>query len=234
MSARAERLIVALDVPDLVTVDVALARLLGVTPFFKVGLELFTAVGPPAVERVVACGGRVFLDLKVHDIPATARGALRSAARLGASLVTVHALGGPAMIGAAREAAEAGGPRAPKVLAVTVLTSHAEEDLAVLGLAGPISTAVLRLGRMAVAAGAHGLVCSPLEARALRAALGPDVLLVVPGVRPAGAAADDQRRTLTPAEAIAAGADHVVVGRPILGAADPGAAARAILAEMAG
>jgi orotidine-5'-phosphate decarboxylase len=226
-----DRLIVALDLPDLASVDTALARLGAATRFYKVGLELFTACGPAAVERVVRHGARVFLDLKICDIPATARGAVRSAASLGADFTTVHALGGRAMIAAAREASDSA-PHGPKILAVTLLTSLGDEDLGALGVAGPSESAVLRLGRMAIAAGANGLVASPREVAALRQAVGPGPLLVIPGVRPAGAAADDQRRTLTAGEAMAAGADHIVVGRPILQSPDPAAAARAILSEI--
>jgi len=227
---RAE-LIVALDVADRAAAARAVATLAPAVRFFKVGLELFTAAGPAAVEEVRGAGARVFLDLKIHDIPATARGAARSAARLGADLITVHALGGPAMIAAARESVEAA-DTATRVLAVTVLTSLADEELAALGVAGPAAEAAVRLGRMAVRAGAHGLVASPREVAPLRAALGPSVVLVVPGVRPAGADAGDQRRTLTPRETVAAGADYLVVGRPILASADPLSAARAILGEM--
>jgi orotidine-5'-phosphate decarboxylase len=227
----ADRLIVALDLPDLAAEDRALDQLAGTVRFFKVGLELFAACGPAAVERVRRRGARVFLDLKVCDIPATARGAVASAARLGVDLLTVHALGGAAMIRAAREASDAS-PGGPKILAVTLLTSLAAPDLAAFNLAGPVEEAVVRLGRLAVAAGAHGLVASPLEVAALRAALGREVLLVTPGVRPASAAAHDQKRTLTPREAVAAGADHLVVGRPILESPDPAAAAAAILAEV--
>jgi orotidine-5'-phosphate decarboxylase len=228
----ADRLICALDVADLAAAERALTALAGVVRFYKVGLELYTASGPEAVRRVRARGARVFLDLKICDIPATARGAARAAAGLGVDLFTVHALGGAPMIAAAREASEAAG--GPKILAVTVLTSLAEADLAALGVAGPVGAAVVRLGRAAIDAGAHGLVASPREVGALRGALGPEVLLVTPGVRPAGAAAGDQKRTMTPAEAIGAGADLLVVGRPILGAPDPAAAARAILAEVGG
>jgi orotidine-5'-phosphate decarboxylase len=228
----ADRLICALDVADLAAAEGVVDALRGVVRFFKVGLELYTACGPEAVRRVRARGARVFLDLKVCDIPATARGAARAAAGLGVDLFTVHALGGAPMIAAAREASEAAG--GPRILAVTVLTSLADGDLAALGVAGPVAAAVARLGRAAIDAGAHGLVASPREVGALRAALGPGVLLVTPGIRPAGAPPGDQKRTMTPAEAVAAGADHLVVGRPILEAPDPAAAARAILAEIGG
>jgi orotidine-5'-phosphate decarboxylase len=227
---RAAELIVALDVPDLAAADAALGRLGTEVRFFKVGLELFAGAGPQAVERVRTAGARVFLDLKVGDIPHTARGAVQSAARLGVDLFTVHALGGPRMIAAAREASEAAG--GPRILAVTLLTSLEAGDLTILGLAGSVEEAVLRLSRMAVSAGAHGLVASPREVAALRAALGEEVLLVIPGVRPAGSDAGDQKRTMSPGDAVRAGADYLVVGRPVTGAPDPAAAARAILAEM--
>lgn len=194
----------------------------------KVGLELFAAEGPAAVRAAVALGRPVFLDLKLHDIPNTVEGAARSAAATGASLLTVHASGGPRMV----EAAVRGAGGKLRILAVTVLTSLDEPQLAEIGLAGPAEAAVVRLARLAVQAGAGGLVCSPLEVAAVRAAVGPGPLLVVPGVRPAGAAVGDQQRVATPAEAIRAGADVLVVGRPLRDARDPAAAAREIAAGM--
>jgi orotidine-5'-phosphate decarboxylase len=210
----------------------------------KVGLELFGAEGPAAVAALAGQGRRVMLDLKLHDIPATVAGAVRAAGRAGAELVTVHALGGPAMLAAA--AGAAGGCR---VAAVTVLTSAGPGELAAAGLP-PAEAAVPRLAQLAVAAGCRALVCSPLEAAALRALLGPTVELLCPGVRPAPAgrdprpagrgaladgprwaAADDQARVATPAAAMRAGASRIVVGRPITGAADVGAAARAVRDE---
>ncbi|MCS6854036.1 MAG: orotidine-5'-phosphate decarboxylase [Elioraea sp.] len=227
------RLIVALDLPE-AGAAAALARaLVGRVGLAKVGLELFVAEGPGGVARVAEAGLPVFLDLKLHDIPNTVAGAVRSAARLGAAMLTVHAAGGPAMIAAAREAAEAAAGQRPLLLAVTVLTSLDEQDLAAVGLAGPAEAAVLRLARLALAAGADGLVCSAREVAALRAAFGPGPALVVPGIRPEGSPADDQRRTITPREAVAAGADWLVVGRPITRAADPVAAARGIAASLA-
>ena len=196
----------------------------------KVGLELFTAEGPPAVRAAAALGRPVFLDLKLHDIPATVEGAARSAAASGASLLTVHAGGGPEMI---RAAVRGAGPEV-RILAVTVLTSLDAAALERIGLAGPPEAAVVRLARLAVEAGAGGLVCSPLEVAAVRAAVGPGPLLIVPGVRPAGGARGDQARVATPAEAVRAGADVIVVGRPLRDAADPIAAARAIAADLAG
>jgi orotidine-5'-phosphate decarboxylase len=200
----------------------------------KVGLELFGAHGPAAVGTLAGEGRRVMLDLKLHDIPATVAGGMRAAVRAGAELVTVHALGGPAMLEAAVRAA---GNRC-RVAAVTILTSAGPADLAAAGLP-PAAEAVPRLAALAVAAGCQAVVCSPLEAGSLRALLGPAVELICPGVRPASTlAGDDQARVATPAEAILAGATRIVVGRPITRSADVGAAARAVrdqaLAAVAG
>jgi orotidine-5'-phosphate decarboxylase len=218
-------LIVALDTPDLDALG-HLAALLGPeVGHLKVGLEAFAAHGPAAV-RAVADHGRVFCDLKLHDIPNTVAGAAAAAAQHGIALLTVHAGGGPAMVRAAVEAA-------PEVtiLAVTVLTSLDDEALRAVGQP-PAAEQVPRLAAMAAEAGAGGIVCAPTDVAAVRAAVGPDVALVTPGVRPAGAARDDQARVATPAEALRAGADHLVVGRPITGADDPVAAARAILEDL--
>jgi orotidine-5'-phosphate decarboxylase len=194
----------------------------------KVGLELFAAEGPAAVRAASALGRPVFLDLKLHDIPSTVEGAARGAAASGASFLTVHACGGPEMI---RAAVRGAGPGL-RVLAVTVLTSLGADALRSIGLAGPPEDAVVRLSRLAVDAGAHGLVCSPLEVAAVRAAVGARPLLVVPGVRPPGAPRGDQARVATPREAVLAGADVLVLGRPLREAPDPAAAARAIAAEL--
>lgn len=194
----------------------------------KVGLELFTADGPPAVREAAALGRPVFLDLKLHDIPNTVEGAARSAAATGAALLTVHAAGGAEMVAAAVRGAGPG----VRVLAVTVLTSLDAGALRAIGLEGPPAAAVVRLARLAVAAGAGGIVCSPHEVAQVRAAIGTGPLLVVPGVRPPGAARGDQARVATPAEAVASGADVVVVGRPLRDAPDPVAAARAIAASI--
>jgi orotidine-5'-phosphate decarboxylase len=194
----------------------------------KVGLELFAAEGPAVVRRAAGLGRPVFLDLKLHDIPNTVEGAARSAAACGAALLTVHASGGAEMI---RAAVRGAGPGV-RVLAVTVLTSLDDAALARVGLAGPAQSAVLRLAELALDAGAHGVVCSPLEVAAVRGALGPGPLLVVPGVRPAGAARGDQARVATPREAVRAGADVLVIGRPLRDAADPAGAARAIAASL--
>ncbi len=227
MSVR-DHLAIALDVEQ---ADAALrlaGSLAGVASVFKVGLELFTAAGPE-IARGISWHGKLFLDLKLHDIPNTVEGAARAAARLGASYLTVHAAGGRAMI----EAAVRGAGPATQILAVTVLTSLSADDLAETGLAGPPGAAALRLGQLALAAGAAGLVCSPAEVGALRAALGPRPLLVVPGIRPEGSARGDQQRVGTPGDAIRAGANLLVVGRPIREAPAPRAAAEAILGEIA-
>lgn len=197
----------------------------------KLGLEFFLAHGT-AGYRAIA-GRPVFLDLKLHDIPNTVAGGVRAVLPLAPRLLTLHAAGGAAMIAAARQAAEAAGAARPLLLAVTVLTSLDEAALASVGVAGTPAEQVVRLAKLAVAAGADGIVCSPLEVAAVRAALGPGPKLVVPGIRPAGAAIGDQARVMTPAEAVSAGADWIVVGRPITAAADPAAAAAAIAAEIA-
>jgi orotidine-5'-phosphate decarboxylase len=194
----------------------------------KVGLEMFAAEGPPAVRAAAALGRPVFLDLKLHDIPNTVEGAARSAARSGASLLTVHASGGPDMV---RAAVRGAGPGV-RILAVTVLTSIDDAALAAVGLAGPAEAAVVRLAKLAVGAGAGGIVCSPLEVAAVRAAVGPGPLLVIPGVRPAGAAKGDQARVATPADAVRSGADVLVIGRPLREGGDPAARAREIAASL--
>jgi orotidine-5'-phosphate decarboxylase len=228
MEAR-ERLIVALDVPTPAEAHAIVDRLLGHVGMFKVGSQLFTAAGPGLVEDVVRRGGRVFLDLKFHDIPNTVAGAVASAAKLGVSLVDVHGLGGAAMMKAAADARGAGGPR---LLAITILTSHDQQALAEIGVSGVLADAVRRLATLAKGSGADGVVCSPHEIGLVREACGREFLIVTPGIRPAGAAMGDQARAATPAAALAAGADFIVVGRPILAAADPAAAADAIVAEM--
>mgnify|MGYP005847487685 FL=1 len=229
----AARIAVALDTPDPARAASWARALAGHVGVAKVGLELFAAAGPGAVAAVGASGLPVFLDLKLHDIPNTVAGAVRSAARLGVAMLTVHAAGGSAMLAAAREAAESAGADRPMILAVTVLTSLTAADLAATGVEGAPASQVLRLARLAIASGADGIVCSPLEVAPLRAALGASVRLVVPGIRPAGSRADDQARVTTPAEAVAAGADWLVIGRPITAAADPAAAAEAIAASLA-
>ncbi len=228
-------LIAALD-----TADIAQARrwAAAVAPHcgvLKVGLELFAAHGAAAlgVAGAGAGAGAVFLDLKLHDIPNTVAGAVRSLAALRPAMLTLHASGGAAMLAAARAAADAVGEPRPKLLGVTVLTSLSAEALSDTGVAGGVRQQVLRLARLALSAGCDGLVCAPSEVAMLRDAFGGAPLLVVPGVRPAGAASADQARVATPREAAAAGADWVVVGRPIFAAADPAAAAAAVAAELA-
>ena len=226
----AAELIVALDTDDLETARRWVAQLSGTIGWFKVGLELFSRHGPAACRLVTESGGRLFLDLKVHDIPATAAGAARSARQLGARMMTLHASGGRAMLEAAR--AEAGSQLVPA--AVTVLTSLDDEELGRVGVPRAPAEQVLLLAELAYAAGLRAIVCSPHEIKLVRERFaGRPLELVVPGIRPADhARPDDQRRTLTPAAAAAAGADFLVVGRPITRAPDPAAAAAAIAAEI--
>jgi orotidine-5'-phosphate decarboxylase len=222
----------ALDTPDLARA-LTLGRALGAAVGgLKLGLEFFSAQGPAGVKAVAALGRPVFLDLKLHDIPNTVASAVTALGPLGAGLINVHAQGGPAMMRAAAAAARERGSGRPLVVAVTILTSLDEADLAVTGVAGAPLDQVLRLARLAQGCGLDGVVCSAAEIAALRAALGPDFLLVVPGLRPEGAAAGDQKRLATPAAARQAGADLLVVGRPITAAPDPAAAARAIAAAL--
>ena len=220
----------ALDLGSWVEVEPFARAVAPVVGMLKVGLELFAAEGPAAVRAAAALGKPIFLDLKLHDIPATVEGAARSAARSGAALLTVHASGGAEMV---RAAVRGAGPGV-RVLAVTVLTSLDAAALQAVGLAGTPASAVVRLARLAVEAGAGGLVCSPLEVAAVRAAVGPGPLLVVPGIRPAGAARGDQARVATPAEAVRAGADVLVVGRPLREALDPAGAARELARSLDG
>jgi orotidine-5'-phosphate decarboxylase len=226
-----ERLIVALDVPRADAARALVDRLAGHVGLFKVGSQIFTAAGPELVREIVGRGERVFLDLKFHDIPNTVAGAVASASRLGVSLVDVHGLGGRAMVEAAVGALPAMGTR---LLAITILTSHDEDTLGEIGVNGSMAESVRRLAQLAKEAGADGVVASPHEVAIVRAACGSDFLIVTPGIRPAGAAAFDQARAATPAAALAAGADYLVVGRPITEAADPAAAADAIVREMEG
>lgn len=221
------RLIAALDTPSRGDADALMGRLGGVPSWCKLGLELFCAEGPAIVADYVARGHRVMLDLKLHDIPETVARATARVAALGAGLLTVHAGGGRAMLEAAVRAAGA-----TRVLAVTVLTSLDEADLVAIGAQGPVRELVLRRAELAREAGCAGVVASPHEITALRERLPGDFLIVTPGVRPAGAAVGDQKRVMTPREARHAGADLVVVGRPLRDAADPAAAASAIVAEL--
>lgn len=222
------RLILALDVPGIREAEGLLGELDGHVGLVKVGLELFTACGPAAVEAVQRRGFEVFLDLKLHDIPATVAGAVRSARSLGVAMLTVHTGGGEEML--RRAAGEAGD--AVRILGVTVLTSLGEEDLRAVSVAGSPAEVVERRAALAAASGCRGIVCSPNEVRLVRAAVGPGVAIVTPGIRPAGAGMGDQKRAATPASAISDGADYLVVGRPIHGAADRRAAARAIVEEI--
>jgi len=226
-----DRLIVALDVADTATARAMVDRLAGHVGMFKVGSQIFTAAGPDFVREVIARGEKVFLDLKFHDIPNTVAGAVSGAGQLGVSLVDVHALGGKEMLEAAVGALPAMGIR---LLAITILTSHKEETLGTVGIGGSVADSVRRLAALAKDAGADGVVASPQEVALVREACGKDFLIVTPGIRAAGAARGDQARTATPAAAVAAGADYIVVGRPILEAHDPAAAADAIVRELTG
>jgi orotidine-5'-phosphate decarboxylase len=233
-----DRLIVALDVETLAEAEGMVERLRGLVTRFKIGSQLFTAVGPAAVETVHKRGAEVFLDLKFHDIPNTVAAAAREAARMGVLMFNVHASGGRAMMSAAAEGAATGakelGGRRPITLAVTVLTSLDRGALSrELGVAASVEGHVLHLARMAAEAGLDGCVASPNEIAALRTNRGRDWVIVTPGVRPEGTAAGDQSRIATPRAAAHAGAHYLVVGRPITAAPDPAAAAAAILQEMA-
>ncbi|HEV2562943.1 MAG TPA: orotidine-5'-phosphate decarboxylase [Rhizomicrobium sp.] len=223
---------VALDTPDLPR---ALEIANAVRPHvggLKVGLEFITALGPDAVREIVKLGLPVFADTKFHDIPNTVAGAAKAIAQLGVTIFNIHVSGGEAMMRAAVEEAARVHPR-PKVIGVTVLTSMDDADLEAVGQRGPAADQVTRLAKLAKARGLDGVVCSPREIALVRKAAGADFLIVTPGVRPAGADVGDQRRVMTPKEAVRAGADILVIGRPITGASDPAAAARAIAAEIA-
>ncbi len=231
-----DRILVALDTPDLARAKALATALSGLVGGLKIGKEFFAAHGPQGV-REVAGGQALFLDLKFHDIPNTVAGALRAAVDLEPLIVNVHASGGQAMMAAAaaavRDAAAARGIPRPRLIGVTVLTSLDDADLDAIGQRGPAADQVLRLARLARDSGLDGVVCSPREIAGLREALGPDFLLVVPGIRPDWAVKSDQKRVTTPAEALSAGADYLVIGRPITGAEDPAAAARRIAEELA-
>jgi orotidine-5'-phosphate decarboxylase len=234
-------LIVALDFDALSSAVKFAKQIADVVGMFKIGNQLFTAAGPAAVKEIAALDAGVFLDLKFHDIPNTVAGAVLSAAAMnGIQLVNVHALGGRAMLEAGVQAISAGVPMGadrPRLLAVTILTSMNEKAMREVGIGGPPKTRVVKLAKLAKSAGVDGVVASVQEARGIRKACGRDFLIVTPGVRPkernASAKPDDQARTATPAEAIKAGADFIVVGRPILAAQDPRAAAQAIVDEIA-
>ncbi len=226
------RLIVALDVPDAPSAIALVNKLESSCQWFKVGLELFTAAGPAVLEPLVKRGHSVFLDLKLHDIPNTVAGAVRSVAALGVRMISIHACGGPAMLSAARTALD-GLADPPQLLAVTVLTSMDQAQLNAVGLKRDPAAQVKLLAEMGLAAGIRGFVCGPQEVASLRKLAGPEALLVTPGIRPAGAEKTDQKRIATPAQALRHGASYLVVGRPITHAPDPADAAEAILKEMA-
>jgi len=224
-----QRLIVALDVSTTAAARKIVAAVGDSAHAYKVGMQLYTAEGPSIVRELVGSGRRVFLDLKYHDIPNTVGAAVREAAQLGVSMLTVHASGGGKMLRAAVEAAQKPGLL---VLAVTVLTSLDDVELGKIGLRGGALEQVLRLAALALSNGCKGVVASALEAAALREEFGRDFTIVTPGVRLAGSGPNDQARVVTPAEAISAGASHIVVGRPITEASDPAAEARAILGQI--
>lgn len=225
-------LIIALDVSSTAEVERMIALLGDTVGFYKIGLELFTAEGPDVVRTVKAHGKRVFLDLKFHDIPRTVERAVKSAAALSVDLMTVHAAGGAAMLRAAADAAATSGATRPRLLAVTMLTSLDQKDLGDIGVSRPLPDQVAAMGRLAVANGIDGIVCSPQETARMRQELGGGALLVTPGVRPAGGAVGDQKRVATPAQAARDGATHLVIGRPVCEAPDPKAAATAIRDEI--
>lgn len=227
-----QRLIVALDVSTAAAAQKIVAAVGDSALTYKVGMQLYTAEGPQVVRDLVAAGRRVFLDLKYHDIPNTVGSAVSEAAKLGVSMLTVHASGSSKMLRAAADAAQA--RPGLMVLAVTVLTSMDGSDLEMIGMQGSVADSVVRLARIALANGCQGIVTSAREASRVRAELGGEFAIVTPGVRPAGSGVGDQKRVVTPAEAIAAGASHIVVGRPITDASDPAAEARAILGQMGG
>ena len=227
-SGMRERLIVALDVSTAREAQALVQRIGDAAGVYKIGLQLFTHEGPQVVRGLVHSGRRVFLDLKLHDIPNTVSHAVKAAVELGAHMLTVHASGGSAMLRAATEAAAG----RLDILAVTVLTSLTDEDVAETGISGRVADQALRMAALAQNSGCSGVVTSPREASLLRKTLGEGFAIVTPGVRPAGAESHDQQRTATPAQAIANGASHIVVGRPITHATDPATAAQAIIAEM--
>jgi orotidine-5'-phosphate decarboxylase len=221
-----ERVIIALDVPDLAGLNGFLDKLEGQPAFYKVGLELFLAEGARAIDAVKARGGRLFLDLKLHDIPETVGRAVGSAVKFGAEFLTIHTAGGLDMMKRAVDAAAG----KTTVLGVTVLTSLSDGDLSADGIGGSVGDAVVRRAKLAATAGVPGLVCSPQEVAQVKAASG--LVTVVPGVRPAGAALGDQKRVATPASTIASGADYLVIGRPIRDAAKPAEAFAAVVREV--
>jgi orotidine-5'-phosphate decarboxylase len=232
---KAAGIIIALDVENTVQAEAVVAKLVSAR-LFKVGLELFTAEGPAVIAKLQGLGKDVFLDLKLHDIPNTVAGAVRSASRHSVRMMTIHASGGREMMARAaeearRSAASAGRP-GPVLLGVTVLTSLKGDDLAEVGMHSQVQEQVLRLAGLAKQAGLDGVVCSPQEIEALRKEFGRELVIVTPGIRPAWAAAQDQKRIMTPAEAVAKGADYLVIGRPVTAAPDPEEAFRRVVEEI--
>lgn len=232
----ADKVFCALDTPSVAVALDRAARLKGVVGGLKLGLEFFGAQGPDGIRRVAEAGMPVFLDLKFHDIPNTVAQAVTSVTPLAPVLMTVHAGGGQAMMraaaDAARETAAKAGVARPRLLGVTVLTSLDQGDLAAAGVSGGVEDQVVRLARLAQDSGLDGVVCSPREIAPIRRACGPDLILLVPGIRPAGAALGDQKRVMTPREAVDAGATYLVIGRPITEAPDPRAAAEEIARSL--
>jgi orotidine-5'-phosphate decarboxylase len=230
------QIFLAVDTTDIAVATTQAAATQGAIAGIKLGLEFFAANGPGGVRTVTAGGMPLFLDLKLHDIPNTVAGAVRAVVPLRPTLLTVHAGGGGAMLraaaDAAAEAAARTGTTRPRIVAVTVLTSLAEADMSTIGQHGPIADQARRLAALAQSSGLDGVVCSPHEIETLRAECGADFLLVVPGIRPAWAETGDQKRVMTPSEAVRRGADYLVIGRPITAAADPAVAARRIAAEI--
>jgi orotidine-5'-phosphate decarboxylase len=230
MTKASDKIIVALDVPTRKAALELVGQLREQISFFKVGLQLYTATGPSVVRAILTTGAKVFLDLKLHDIPNTVARAVESAAKLGVHMLTIHLSGGSEMVRAAVAARRDN----VSILGVTVLTSATDKTLSEIGIADKIDNQVLRLAALGVAAGIDGLVASPHETKILRGACGDKIKIVTPGVRPKGSEAGDQKRFMTPREAIVSGADYVVIGRPITAAADPGKTAAKILEELNG
>lgn len=226
------RIIVALDVPTAAAAHTVVKEIGDAVSFYKVGLELFLAEGPSVLELLREEGKRIFLDLKFHDIPRTVEHAVQSVLKYRPDLLTIHASGGQAMVSGAVKAIQEAGSSS-QLLAVTVLTSLNQDDLVQMGVVRPVAEQVVSLGKLAVEAGANGLVCSPLEVSLLRQALGAGPVLVTPGVRPAGAGVGDQKRVMTPGDAIRAGSTYLVIGRPVVGASNRREAAVRINEEIA-
>jgi orotidine-5'-phosphate decarboxylase len=238
MNRQSEKIILALDVDSYEAAEEMVKKLSGIIGIYKVGKQLFTRCGPQIIEMIHAHRGRVFLDLKFHDIPNTVARAVEEACKQNVFMLTLHALGGKKMmaqaVAAAAERCRGNASSPPLIVAVTVLTSMSQEDLQEIGIDAPVESAVSRLAALAREAGAGGVVASAREAPLIRDACGEKFIIVTPGIRPRGSAPGDQKRTLTPTEALSAGADYLVIGRPLLEAPDPLQAAREIAAEVAG